>query len=1198
MAWMFILLGLVSLTGQILLLREVLVIFHGTEIAVGIFFGSWLMGIGIGASAGARFVGSSTDREFLEIFLHSLSALGFSLLFQVVLIRMTPLMFGASPAELAPLHGILVAVPCGTFSTAFLTGFLFPVGCRALQQVEGRTIGRLYALEALGGLVGGLLFTFALARWLPPLSTASLLVMLLALGALVFGMRRDVKKIRISAIPLLLTGVLLLSPLGEYFADWTVRMRWEGLHPGLRLLVSKPTPYQQVEIAQLGNQRSLFGNGKIVASFPDPHTANRLAAMILAETPEAKSMLLIGGGIGSLVRALLHYPLNRLDVVEPDPWALRIAKAHMIPEEFDALEDSRVRVIIGDGRFHVNRLKQGKYDAIVCMVPDPVSSFWNRYYTREFFQAVSKALAPGGIFVTGVTSAENFWGSEVASYAGSVYHTLKEVFPFVRGTPGDETLFFASKAPGVVSLNPEVLKARYATLGTDAFDPVGFETLLPPERTRFVAKELERTPILTNTDFEPLSTSLAMILWGRFSGTSHMEFLNTVRRAGVKAYLIPFMLFLLARICFRARWGPRGGSEARFQVLLAMAVIGAAAMGLQIVLIYSYQSLFGYIFERIGLIAGIFMAGLVAGGLAAAQVVQRVRRNSLAIALTLALFALLCLVCPLWLKRLVSAQPWQIEVALSSMVGLSGLLTGAAFSLVAARHLEIGGNAGETSGWTDASDHFGAAVGALIAGTLMVPLLGIDKSSLVLALALSVPAILIVSEFPMARLDRLFETYRGRGTMSFPYPRLTWMLIFSVIAAFAWHVWVGPPGGPPLVRFPPQTLKAVSGSEVFAFKEAPFPHYKGRSPGEEGFTISLSTMPPAGDIRGYGGPINLLLCVSNHGVIRGAVLVESRETPSYIKNIDAWLKRLQGLSIQDPLAEEIDAMTGATITSKAIVKIISVTGEKIGTPLLGLPSTDKASASTSVDLSAVRDVRVWAVILLIAGFIYSFHVPSRPLRLACLAASSVVLGIWLNAPFTALDAAGLLQGHIPAPGTLWRNILLAGVLLISLLWGQAFCGFLCPFGAVQEFVSVRKLRVRASQGLEQAGRYLKYVVLAALLCLFFVTEDTVWFGFSPLQHFFGRHAADFFLVRLDLWIMGLCVVVLIASIFYFRFWCRYLCPAGAFLALFNKITLLRKRSPQTVPGRCDLGVQHPRDVDCIRCHRCLHTASTESARQG
>ncbi len=230
----------------------------------------------------------------------------------------------------------------------------------------------------------------------------------------------------------------------------------------------------------------------------------------------------------------------------------------------------------------------------------------------------------------------------MASYAGSVYHTLKRVFPVVRGAPGDTTIFFASAANDLISLDPQTLKARYLSLGKTFFDPEAFATILPKERTTFVLEELERSPAFINTDFAPISSSLAMILWGRFSGSDWMGILNTIRDGGLTVFLIPVLFFLLARISFRARWGPRAGAETRFQALLAMSAVGAGAMGVQIVLIYSYQSLFGYVFERIGLLAGVFMAGLAAGSYIVGEVLFRIRAKDKALVCdSCCLFALL-----------------------------------------------------------------------------------------------------------------------------------------------------------------------------------------------------------------------------------------------------------------------------------------------------------------------------------------------------------------------------------------------------------------------------------------------------------------------------------------------------------------------------------------------------------------------------
>ncbi len=1188
MVWMFFLFGLASMMGQILLLREILVIFHGTEIAIGIFYGSWVGGIGLGATCGAWLLKrSASGRDFHSIFLHALFLLGFSLIIETIVVRNVLSIMGTAPAEPAPLHGIAAAVPIANLLTAFLTGFLFPMGCRSVKDADDRLISTLYVFEGLGSLLGGLVFTFLLVRVLPPLRIASLTALSITVGGVIFARRSNSKAATISAIVLAVCTLVIISPLGERLIDWSVQARWKSLHPGLQMLSSEPTPYQQVEIARLGKQHSIFGNGKIVAAFPDPHTANRISAMIMAQKPDAKKILLIGGGIGSFVRALLQYPVEHVDVVEPDPDAFRIAKSYLPAEESATLADPRLTIIFRDGRFLVNRVAESSYDVIITLVPDPVSAFWNRYYTLEFFEAVSRALCENGFYFTAVTSAENFWGSEVASYAGSVYHTLRKVFASVVGTPGDETTFFASKSKGLLTLDPAELAARYKTLQKTFFDPIGFETILPPNRTAFVKQELERSPVLINTDLTPISSSLAMILWGRFSGTGSLEFLNTIRRGGLNVYLILIVFFVAGALGFRVRHGPREGRQARFQAILAMFAVGLSAMGVQIVLIYGYQSLFGYVFERVGLFAGVFMTGLVVGGLAIRRALRSLRSKVPGIIIILGLFAGLCLVLPAVLKKLGHYAPLSIELVIFELVFVSGGLTGAAFPLTASRHLELSGNAGETSGWIDAADHFGAALGAIITGTLLVPLLGTKDACLVLTLLLLVPAVLMLSEIGLERMESRLGLLRAGNRRSFPYVRTTWVLVCVIIAALTWHAVLGPPGKPATVKFSPEMLRNISGSERFTFHETPYPHYRGSGREKSSSTITLSTSGPAGGVKGYGGPINLLLSLSEEGSILGVTTVESKETPSYVRGLDEWLQQFRGRSVLKPDELNLDALTGATITCRAVKQIIAKTGREIAQPLLGLPVPFAPSPTTSWR-SIILDWKIWFVVAILILFLVAFHSRSRILRLLCLAVSFLVLGVYLNAPFTSLDVAGLFQGRIPAAETPWRLLLFLSILVISALWGQAFCGFLCPFGALQEFLGFQALRQRASAQLETAGRYAKFLILALLLCLFLLTDDVVWFSFSPLQHVFRTH--------MDAWVLGLTVTVLTASLFYFRFWCRYLCPAGAFLALFNKVRLLRRHAPKTLPARCDLGVTFQGDVDCIRCHRCMYDADRSGER--
>ena len=74
----------------------------------------------------------------------------------------------------------------------------------------------------------------------------------------------------------------------------------------------------------------------------------------------------------------------------------------------------------------------------------------------------------------------------------------------------------------------------------------------------------------------------------------------------------------------------------------------------------------------------------------------------------------------------------------------------------------------------------------------------------------------------------------------------------------------------------------------------------------------------------------------------------------------------------------------------------------------------------------------------------------------------------------------------------------------------------------------------------------------------------------------------------ETWVVMLAVLVIGLSIVFRRFWCRSLCPAGAFLALLNGVRLFKRVVPHTEPARCDLGVRSAAELDCICCDRCRH----------
>ena len=188
------------------------------------------------------------------------------------------------------------------------------------------------------------------------------------------------------------------------------------------------------------------------------------------------------------------------------------------------------------------------------------------------------------------------------------------------------------------------------------------------------------------------------------------------------------------------------------------------------------------------------------------------------------------------------------------------------------------------------------------------------------------------------------------------------------------------------------------------------------------------------------------------------------------------------------------------------------------------------------------------------------------------------------------------------------------LLLVGALTGRFVCGWLCPFGWIQELLHKIPFRwkIRAFRG-DRALRFVKYAVLAVLvLALPLLLKDetgqsTPWFckllcpagtleGGLPLMIADEsiRSAAG----GLFAWKAALLIAVLAACVAIFRPFCKYLCPLGAIYSLFNPIAVFRCRvdgSKCTHCGACaavcDMGVdpaRHPNDPECIRCGKCRH----------
>ena len=178
-----------------------------------------------------------------------------------------------------------------------------------------------------------------------------------------------------------------------------------------------------------------------------------------------------------------------------------------------------------------------------------------------------------------------------------------------------------------------------------------------------------------------------------------------------------------------------------------------------------------------------------------------------------------------------------------------------------------------------------------------------------------------------------------------------------------------------------------------------------------------------------------------------------------------------------------------------------------------------------------------------------------------------------------------------------RSWLFLGILGSNFLIGRAFCGFFCPGGVIQDLLfKIPLKKITIPQRLDLQLRYLKYgfgILMIALI----IEATKLWRGLPLMEQFWS------FLIRyideVRILLIGGIIFFLILAIFIGRSWCRYFCPLGAWLSVFNKYSLfVRRGNPERCTGcslcnrRCS-ALQNPlgsqsvwSSLECVRCLQC------------
>jgi spermidine synthase len=612
------LIGFTAVIAQIVLMRELIVVFYGNEISLGIMLAGWLLWTALGSSVAGRVSARLRDSRRFMASLETLIAGVFPL--TILAVRASRPVLQSVPGE--------ILGPAPMFLTSFttlsvfclLSGGLFAAGSRLCGD-EARTstasaASSVYLLEAAGSGLGGILASLVLIRYFTSFDIAACVALLNLLAAAWVGVRAP--SYRRALMALLLVAALLI-PRG---ARWLEAKSFALLWHGFSLVESRNSVYGNLALVATSQSRSLFENGLRVLTVPDPSAAEESVHFALLEHPAPRSMLLIGGGInGSLAQALQYSSLERVEYVELDPAILGVAARHFAQAWTRVRSDPRVLIHPMDGRLFL-KTSRTKFDVIIINLPDPFTAQLNRFYTGEFFLEAAEKLNPGGVLSFQVTAAENYISQELADLLRCLEKTLRAVFPQVVAIPGETVHFLVSNQPGSLTRDPSELMSRLRArrIRTQYFREYYIPFRMSPDRMLDLELQIEpqaATPI--NRDFTPIAYYFDVVLWSSRFRTHWRDLLESLAglRYGAVAGGLTLGLFglaLLAALYERLRIArPAVGSRYNATVGLCVAAMGFTLLGLEVLLLLGFQALYGYVYQQLAILVALFMVGMAAG---------------------------------------------------------------------------------------------------------------------------------------------------------------------------------------------------------------------------------------------------------------------------------------------------------------------------------------------------------------------------------------------------------------------------------------------------------------------------------------------------------------------------------------------------------------------------------------------------------
>ena len=771
-----LIMGLSGIVAQIILLRELLVSFLGNELTLGIILANWM----ILEAVGSFVIGKSVEKAKRKLELYVLFQLFFSIAlpFSIYLSRVFKNILVATPGEAVGFAPIFYSSFLILLPVAIPHGALFTYGCRNYSlhfRRDASSIGKVYVLETIGSIVGGLLLTFFLIKHFHSFEIAFLVSLTNTLiSTLLLWPKPEQTSVRfrnslwgISIFLTLLFSCVFFSPLSREVHSFAIQTQWRGL----RVIHNENSIYGNITVTKSGEQFTFFTDGIPSITTPVPDIAGIEDfvhfSMLFHERPE--SVLILSGGAGGMIHEILKYPVRHVDYVELDPLLLKLIERFSTDLTQSELSDSRVKVHYTDGRFFAKRT-QNRYDIIFIGLDAPQELQTNRLFSYEFFSIVKEKMNPDGIIVLTLPGSLTYISGELKDLNGCIIDTLNSVYSHVRIIPGDVNLYFASDSEKLETTTSEEMIKRFEErkIKTSLFTNAYIEYRLHERWLKWFNQSMERKGTHINSDFHPLGVFFNLSYWNALFSPYLVRIFKWIEGVSLKLIIavVAGLTLLLGVISIKR------SKTLKNSLPYAIFTSGFGGMIFDLAIIFTFQTLYGYLYYQIGLLVTIFMVGVAFSSFYITQRLDRIEKDVI-----LFLITELCFICFAILLPFVFLIPSQyiekqtvyvlLYAVFLTMSFLSGALIGLQFPLASKIHLRMAsregsqghnssregrilpmaskegrrghtsskeGSLGHTAGLLYGADLLGGYFGGLIGGVLLLPILGLKESCFILAM--------------------------------------------------------------------------------------------------------------------------------------------------------------------------------------------------------------------------------------------------------------------------------------------------------------------------------------------------------------------------------------------------------------------------------------------------------------------------------